>query len=60
MRRIVHDYDKVMLDDGVFFGRGMFETILFKEKPIYLEEHLQRLKKDMLELNLQPLLEEKF
>ncbi|NRW21462.1 branched-subunit amino acid aminotransferase/4-amino-4-deoxychorismate lyase [Clostridium beijerinckii] len=45
MRRIVHDYDKVMLDDGVFFGRGMFETILFKEKPIYLEEHLQRLKK---------------
>lgn len=60
MRRIVHNYDKVMLDDGLFFGRGIFETILCKEKPIYLEEHLQRLKKDMLELNLQPLLEEKF
>jgi len=60
VRRIVHNYDKVMLDDGVFFGRGIFETILCKEKPIYLEEHLQRLKKDMLELNLQPLVEEKF
>jgi len=60
VRSIVHGGDKVILDDGLFFGRGVFETILCNEKPIYLEEHLQRLKKDMLKLNLQPLLEEKF
>jgi 4-amino-4-deoxychorismate lyase len=35
--------DKISLDSGFFFGRGAFETILVKEKPILLEAHLQRL-----------------
>jgi len=35
--------DKISLDSGFFFGRGVFETILVKEKPILLEAHIQRL-----------------
>jgi 4-amino-4-deoxychorismate lyase len=35
--------DKISLDSGFFFGRGAFETILVKEKPVFLEEHIQRL-----------------
>ena len=35
--------DKISLDSGFFFGRGVFETILVKEKPIFLSEHIQRL-----------------
>jgi 4-amino-4-deoxychorismate lyase len=39
--------DKISLDSGFFFGRGAFETILVKEKPILLEEHMQRLNKGL-------------
>ncbi|MBU3110383.1 aminotransferase class IV [Clostridium lacusfryxellense] len=35
--------DKISLDSGFFFGRGVFETLLVKEEPILLVEHLQRL-----------------
>ncbi|MBU3144734.1 aminotransferase class IV [Clostridium sp. CF012] len=35
--------DKISLDSGFFFGRGIFETVLVKEKPIFLSEHIQRL-----------------
>ena len=35
--------DKISLDSGFFFGRGVFETILVKEKPILLREHIRRL-----------------
>lgn len=35
--------EKISLDSGFFFGRGAFETILVKEKPVFLEEHIQRL-----------------
>ena len=35
--------DKISFDSGFFFGRGVFETILVKEKPILLREHIQRL-----------------
>ncbi|MCJ7691578.1 MAG: aminotransferase class IV [Clostridiaceae bacterium] len=34
---------KISLDSGFFFGRGVFETILVKEKPILLYAHIQRL-----------------
>ncbi|GAA0117357.1 aminotransferase class IV [Clostridium senegalense] len=33
----------ITLDDGYSFGRGCFETILIKEKPILLKEHIKRL-----------------
>lgn len=34
---------KVILDQGLFFGRGLFETILVKNKPVFLKEHLHRI-----------------
>lgn len=55
MRNIFFNEDKVQIDEGIFFGRGVFETILCREKPIYLNEHLCRLKKSMEEINLLPL-----
>lgn len=45
MRRIVHNYDKVMLDDGLFFGRGIFETILCKEKTNIFRRAFTEIKK---------------
>jgi len=33
--------DKISLDSGFFFGRGVFETILVKEKPILLSAHVK-------------------
>ncbi len=44
--------DKIFLDSGFFFGRGVFETILVKEKPILLEAHIQRLNKGLNTLNV--------
>lgn len=35
--------EKISLDSGFFFGRGAFETILVKEKPVFFGEHIQRL-----------------
>jgi 4-amino-4-deoxychorismate lyase len=58
MRNIIYNHDKILLDDGLFFGRGVFETILWGDKPRYLNEHLHRLKKAMLEINLLPLEEQ--
>ena len=34
---------EISLDSGFFFGRGVFETILVKEKPIFLGSHVKRL-----------------
>ena len=33
----------IKFDSGFFFGKGLFETILIKDKPIFLKEHLLRL-----------------
>ncbi len=35
--------EKIKLDNGVFFGKGLFETILIKERPIFLKEHIKRI-----------------
>lgn len=39
--------EKVILDSGFYFGRGLFETMLVKEKPIFLNEHLDRINKGL-------------
>lgn len=39
--------EKICLDSGFFFGRGVFETILVKEKPILVGEHIQRLNRGL-------------
>lgn len=52
MRRIFFNEEKIDLDSGYFFGRGVFETILVKSKPIFLKEHIERLNKGIRVLDL--------
>ena len=43
----------IELDDGFSFGLGLFETILlYKEKPIFLDEHLARINQSIIDLGL--------
>ncbi|MBU3090638.1 aminotransferase class IV [Clostridium sp. CF011] len=44
--------DKISLDSGFSFGRGAFETILVKEKPLFLAEHIERLNRGLNTLNV--------
>ena len=37
MREISYLQDKILNDSGINFGRGVFETILIKDKSIFLE-----------------------
>ena len=52
MRKVIYDNDNISIDSGVFFGRGVFETILVREIPIFLEEHINRLNKSIIQLEL--------
>ena len=43
----------IELDDGYSFGLGLFETILlYKGKPVFLDEHLVRINKSIVDLGL--------
>jgi len=43
----------IELDDGFSFGLGLFETILlYKGKPIFLDEHLVRINQSIIDLGL--------
>ena len=43
----------IELDEGYSFGLGLFETILlYKGKPIFLDEHLARINKSITDLEL--------
>lgn len=44
--------EKIKLDNGLFFGKGLFETILVKEKPIFLKEHIERINNSCKILNI--------
>ena len=44
--KIVED-DKVFLDSGFYFGRGLFETMLVNNMPLFLEDHLYRINKGL-------------
>ena len=59
MRNIIYGEDKIFIDEGVFFGRGIFETILWKDRPIFLNEHLERLKGAIEKIGMLPLEEKK-
>lgn len=43
---VVED-ERVILDSGFHFGRGLFETMLVKEEPLFLGEHLERINKGL-------------
>lgn len=55
MRNIIYGEDEILIDEGLFFGRGVFETILWKDRPVFLNEHIERLKRSMEEIGLLPL-----
>ena len=59
MRRIMYQEDNILLDEGSFFGKGVFETILWLKRPVFLEEHIRRLKVGMEVLGLEPLEEDR-
>ena len=58
MRKILYSQDKIECDNGVFFGQGLFETILVKDEPILFEEHIDRLKRSLKLLGMEELTEE--
>jgi len=45
--------EQLVFDDGFYFGKALFETILVLEKPVFLKEHLERLNKglELLKIN---------
>jgi len=44
--------NKITLDEGFIFGRAVFETILIKEKPVFLKEHIQRMNSSATALSI--------
>lgn len=44
--------EHVLLDSGVSFGRGVFETILVKNGPVLLPQHMARLNRGLAVLKL--------
>ena len=52
MRKVIYKNNNIEIDSGLFFGRGVFETILVKEKAIFLDEHIERLNKAINALSL--------
>lgn len=52
MRKILYEHNDIKMDSGVFFGKGIFETILIKDKPIFLKEHIIRLNNSIINLGL--------
>lgn len=52
MRKVIFNEKSVEIDSGFFFGKGVFETILVKDRPIFLYEHIDRLNKSIKVLNI--------
>ena len=52
MRKITYGNESIRIDNGLFFGKGVFETILVKEEAIFLEEHIKRLNNSIKNLIL--------
>lgn len=52
MRKVIYQNSNIEIDSGLFFGRGVFETILVKEKAVFLDEHIERLNKAINALSL--------
>lgn len=46
--------DQLILDDGFWFGRGVFETIRVHEAPLFWEQHIHRLNAGLNALQIRP------
>lgn len=50
---LIHDENKTIeFDSGFYFGKGIFETILVIDKPIFLKEHVKRLNNGLKEIGI--------
>ena len=58
MRSIVYKDKNIILDNGLLFGQSVFETILYENKPLFLREHIARLKDSMKKIELEELEED--
>lgn len=52
MRKIIYENEEIKVDNGIFFGRGVFETILINKNPIFLDKHIKRLNNAIEMLNI--------
>lgn len=52
MRKILVNPESIKIDQGYFFGKVVFETINCLDKPILLDDHLERLSSGLKMLNL--------
>lgn len=46
------DESQVNFIEGLSFGRGLFETILVKEEPIFLSEHVERINAGLIKIGI--------
>jgi 4-amino-4-deoxychorismate lyase len=44
--------EKIYFDSGVSFGRGVFETIQVKQKPLFIKEHVDRMNRGLETLGI--------
>jgi 4-amino-4-deoxychorismate lyase len=54
---ILSNANNLQLDSGFFFGRGAFETFPVTNSPFFLEDHLSRLNKALMILNINSFIE---
>lgn len=52
MRNVIFNEENLIIDSGIYFGRGVFETILVKESAVLLKEHINRLNNSINVLNI--------
>lgn len=59
MRQIIYNNkSNIKIDKGLYFGQGVFETILYLNKPVLFKEHMERLKEAVLKIGMEPLEED--
>jgi len=51
--------EKVILDSGLYFGRGLFETMLVREEPLFLKDHLDRINRGLPLIGIRKTISEK-
>lgn len=49
----IENNDIINLDNGFIFGKGLFETIYIRHKPVLLKEHLNRLNSGLNKIGIQ-------
>ncbi len=52
--------ESIILDSGYNFGRGVFETILVKDRPVFLKQHCQRMKNGLTKLDIHNQVDEEY